>query len=229
MKKIGLTLGKYAPLHKGHQYLIETALAEMDLVIVLIYNCPEITNCPPLAVRSQWIRELYPKAEVIEAWNGPTKIGNTPEIKKQHEDYILKILSGRTITHFYSSEFYGEHMSKALGAINRQVDDERSKYPISASLIRKDPFVFRKYIHPRVYRDLITNVVFLGAPSTGKSTIAERMAKEFFTVWMPEYGREYWEKHQVDRRLSRKRPVRIAGSKRQAEGGGDLLFQWSPV
>ena len=26
-----------------------------------------------------------------------------------------------------------------------------------------------------------------------------------------------------------KRPVRIAGSKRQAEGGGDLLFQWSPV
>ncbi|MCC5600764.1 ATP/GTP-binding protein [Nostoc favosum] len=45
-----------------------------------------------------------------------------------------------------------------------------------------------------MYRDLITNVVFLGAPSTGKTTIASQLAKEYNTVWMPEYGREYWEK-----------------------------------
>ena len=28
MKKIGFTIGKFAPLHKGHQFLIETALKE---------------------------------------------------------------------------------------------------------------------------------------------------------------------------------------------------------
>ena len=38
MKKTGLTLGKFAPLHKGHQYIIETALREMDEVIVMIYD-----------------------------------------------------------------------------------------------------------------------------------------------------------------------------------------------
>lgn len=29
-KNIGFTIGKFAPLHKGHQLLIETALKEMD-------------------------------------------------------------------------------------------------------------------------------------------------------------------------------------------------------
>ena len=33
--KRGLTLGKYAPLHRGHQLVIETALAEMDETLVL--------------------------------------------------------------------------------------------------------------------------------------------------------------------------------------------------
>ncbi len=58
----------------------------MDHVIVLIYNCPEIISCPPLNIRAKWIRELYPKVEVIEAWNGPTEIGNTPEIKKRQSE-----------------------------------------------------------------------------------------------------------------------------------------------
>ncbi|MHC4743031.1 MAG: AAA family ATPase [Planctomycetota bacterium] len=209
-KKVGLTLGKFAPLHRGHQYVIETALAETDHVIVLIYNCPELTSCPPLDIRSQWIRDIYPEIEVIEAWDGPAETGDTPEIKKRHEEYILKILSGRRVTHFYSSEFYGDHVSKALGAVNRPVDDKRSNYPISATEIRKDVFAHREYVHPRVYRDFIVNVVFLGAPSTGKTTIAERMAREYSTVWMPEYGREYWEKNQINRKLSLEQLVEIA-------------------
>ena len=207
--KRGLTLGKYAPLHKGHQLVIETALAEMDEVIIIIYNAPETTNIP-LNIRSNWLKKIYPQSKVIEAWDGPTEVGNTPEIKNIHEDYIINKLKIRGITHFYSSEFYGEHMSGALGAVNRLVDPERKITTVSGSQIRANPYAFREYIHPIVYRDLITNIVFLGAPSTGKSTIAEAMAKEFNTVFMPEYGREYWEKHQIGRRLSLEQLVEIA-------------------
>jgi NadR type nicotinamide-nucleotide adenylyltransferase len=57
-------------------------------------------------------------------------------------------------------------------------------------------------LDPRVYRDLIIRVVLVGAMSTGKSTLAENLAKEFKTSYMPEYGREYWEKRQVKRRLT---------------------------
>jgi NadR type nicotinamide-nucleotide adenylyltransferase len=159
----------------------------------------------------------------MEAWDGPVEVGHTEEIKRKHEDYIINELKIAGITHFYSSEFYGEHMSRALGAVNRLVDPSRASVPVSATEIRQDPFLFREYIDPRVYRDLITNVAFLGAPSTGKTTIAERLAREYQTVWMPEYGREYWEKHQVDRRLSLSQLEEIAEQHLQREE--ELLSQ----
>jgi NadR type nicotinamide-nucleotide adenylyltransferase len=207
--KRGLTLGKFAPLHQGHQLVLETALAEMDEVLVIIYDCPEITDIP-LTIRANWLRKIYPNLEIIEAWDGPTEVGDTLDLKTKHEVYILEKLRSRIITHFYSSEFYGQHMSEALGAVNRLVDRDRKKIPISGTIVRQDPYRWRQYLDPCVYRDLITNVVFLGAPSTGKTTIATRLAQDFNSAWMPEYGREYWEKHQVERRLSLQQLVEIA-------------------
>jgi len=45
-QKTGVTLGKYAPFHKGHEYVISTALNEMDHVIVMIYNASDVTDIP---------------------------------------------------------------------------------------------------------------------------------------------------------------------------------------
>jgi NadR type nicotinamide-nucleotide adenylyltransferase len=54
------------------------------------------------------------------------------------------------------------------------------------------------------------NIALLGAPSTGKTTLAEWLARAHGTAWMPEYGREYWERHQQERRLSLGQLVEIA-------------------
>lgn len=207
--RTGLTLGKFAPLHRGHQLLIESAMQENDHVIVMIYDCPD-TTAIPLPVRAGWIRRLYPAVEVVEAWAGPQEIGDTPDIMRRHEAYILTALAGRKVDAFYSSEFYGEHVSHALGAQDRRVDPGRSTFPVSGTAVRENPFAHRQWIDPIVYRDLVTKVVFLGAPSTGKTTLARRMAEELGTVWMPEYGREYWETHQTARRLTEEQLVEIA-------------------
>jgi NadR type nicotinamide-nucleotide adenylyltransferase len=202
-------LGKFAPLHAGHQYMIETAMQEMDEVKVMIYDSPEVTDIP-LPIRADWLKRLYPSVEVIEAWDGPSEIGNTPQIKKMHETYILDQLKGQKITHFYSSEFYGEHVSAALGAVDRRIDEERVHYPISGTKVRDNSYPYRKFLDPIVYDSLITKVVFLGAPSTGKTTIAEHLAKEYQTTWMLEYGREYWERNQIERRLTKEQLVELA-------------------
>ncbi|WP_150272772.1 AAA family ATPase [Paenibacillus tepidiphilus] len=200
MKKLGLTLGKFAPLHKGHQYMIETALQEVDELIVVIYDT---TVSPvPLQVRANWIRRLYPAARVIEAWDGPDGYSDDREHEIREEQYILGLLQGEQVTHFYSSEFYGKHMSIALGAIDRRVDDARQQVPISATMIRSNPYQYRDYVDELVYRDLITKVVFVGAMSTGKSTITEALARRYRTAYASEYGRDYWAEHQVDRRIS---------------------------
>ncbi|WP_284641843.1 AAA family ATPase [Paenibacillus silviterrae] len=227
-KKVGLTLGKFAPLHRGHQYLIETALKETDEVIVVIYDSPEVTAIP-LPVRSGWIRERYPEVTVLEAWDGPAEVGYTLEIKRRHEEYILGLLKGRRVTHFYSSEPYGEHMSAALGAVNRQVDPKRLQYAVSGTAVRGGAYAYRHLVEPLVYRDLITRVVLLGAPSTGKTTLAAKLAEVYRSTWMPEYGREYWERHQVERRLTPQQLVEIAEGHleredRLAEQAQDVLF-----
>ncbi len=196
----GLTLGKFAPFHLGHQRLVETALAEVDEMVVLVYDTDVIEV--PLQVRAGWIRTLYPMVRVIEAWDGPEGYGDTPEIRREQEDYILAKLNGLPITHFYSSEFYGDHVSRALGAVDRRVDPERSAVPISGSALRADPFAGRPFLAPTVYADLVTKVCFLGAPSTGKTTLAQAMAERHRTEWMPEYGAEYWRQNHVDRRIS---------------------------
>lgn len=205
----GLTLGKFAPLHAGHQLLIETARGETDDLVVVIYDAPEVTPIP-LRVRADWVRRLYPSVQVVEAWDGPTEVGDTPEIRHLHEQYIIERLNIRGITHFYSSEFYGDHMSRALGAIDRRVDPARMAIPVSGTQVRANPYAWRAYVHPFVYRDLITNVVLLGAPSTGKTTLAARLAEVYSTIWMPEYGREYWEQHHVDRRLTQEQLADLA-------------------
>lgn len=214
--KTGLTLGKFAPLHKGHQFVIERALNEVDQLIVLIYDCPEIET-HPLPKRAEWIRKLYPTTKVLEAWDGPTETGLDPRVTKMHDEYLLRILSGKRITHFFSSEAYGEHVSVALNAKHCLVDFDRKQIPISGTVIRSNPFAHRSQLDPLVYRDHISKVVFLGAPSTGKSTIVEALADRYSTVMMPEYGREYWEANQIERRLSQKQLVEIATGHLQRE------------
>ena len=180
--------------------MIETALAEVDELVVMVYDTEVIDI--PLPVRAGWIKRLYPQVRIIEAWDGPAGYGDTPEIKRVQEDYILKKLDGLPITHFYCSEFYGDHVSKALGAQDRRVDEARTAVPISGTLLREDYFAHRHYLDPQVYSDLVIKVCFMGAPSTGKTTLAKALAEQHHTHWMPEYGAEYWLKHQVNRRIT---------------------------
>lgn len=45
---------------------------------------------------------------------------------------------------------------------------------------------------------MIPSIILHGPESTGKSTLAARLAAHFGTVWVPEYGRTYCEEHGTD-------------------------------
>jgi NadR type nicotinamide-nucleotide adenylyltransferase len=64
---------------------------------------------------------------------------------------------------------------------------------------------------------VIKKIVFLGGPSTGKTTLCEVLADELNSITVPEYGRDYWIQHQVDRRLSPKQLLHIAQTQNQWE------------
>jgi HTH-type transcriptional regulator, transcriptional repressor of NAD biosynthesis genes len=149
----GLILGKFAPLHRGHQLLIERSLAQCDETVVLVYESREVTRVP-LNVRAGWIRMLYPRVTVIEGTNCPAATGRDPATMRLQEEYIASVVP-RPITHFFSSEWYGAHVSASLGAIDVRVDEARKAMPVSGTMIRTNPAAFQNWVDPMVYADLV--------------------------------------------------------------------------
>ena len=193
-EKIGVFIDSFPILHAGYQFCMKYALQKVDKLITIIYDTPNAKI--PLPVRANWIRQLYPNMEVIESWYNLERGDFTLEAQKQQLD---KILNGRKVTHFYSTESNLEHLCKILGCENRIIPRIRSKMKNATARIREDSYKNRARIDPIVYRDLITNIAFVGAQSTGKSTIAEAMAKKYNTNFMFEYGRYHWDVYQRDR------------------------------
>ena len=54
------------------------------------------------------------------------------------------------------------------------------------------------------------NIVFMGAPSSGKTTICKMLSEHYSEPWMHEVGKQYWIDNQVDRRLSQEQLFEIA-------------------
>lgn len=151
MKKIGFTIGKFAPFHKGHQYLIETALSEVDEFYVLVYDT-EIIDIPT-EVRATWIKKLYPRCNIIYAHNPPSEYGLDEKSIKIQNDYLKQQISNIKVTHFYSSEEYGKFVARDLNVVDRRVDNFRENVLISGTAIRTDLLKNKEYLEDIVYSD----------------------------------------------------------------------------
>ena len=150
--KIGFTIGKFAPLHKGHQYLIEKGLKEMDEFYVIVYD----TNVIDISTekRAKWIKEIYPKAKIIYAKNPPSQYGLDEKSVKIQTDYLKELVKEIPVTHFYNSEPYGKFVARDLGIQEVQVDRSREKYMISPTKLRNNVEVNKEYLSDIVYRDI---------------------------------------------------------------------------
>lgn len=148
-KKIGFTIGKFAPFHKGHEFLIETALKEMDKVIVVVYDTDVIDI--PTVKRAEWIKKMYPNVEIKYAFNPPSQYGLDKESVDIQMKYLTNIMKDEKPTHFYSSEKYGASVAEYMNIVDRRVDSQRKNVPISASTVRQDLEKNKNYLETEVY------------------------------------------------------------------------------
>jgi HTH-type transcriptional repressor of NAD biosynthesis genes len=185
----GLVIGKFYPPHRGHKFLIDTALSQVDHLDVLICSRPEQTI--PGELRARWLQEMHPSARV-RAIDDPGEDDNS-EFWAQ---YTVKIL-GSAPDVVFTSEDYGEAFARFLGCRHVMVDRERTHVPISARAIRAAPLRHWDHLEPCVRAYFAKRISVVGAESTGTTTLARDLAAHFHTVWVPEYGREYCEKLQA--------------------------------
>jgi HTH-type transcriptional regulator, transcriptional repressor of NAD biosynthesis genes len=181
----GLVIGKFYPPHLGHKFLIDKASANSDHVDVLVCERPDQSISG--ALRVAWLREMCPTANVMEVAD------ICDDDNSERWATYVRYLLGRAPEVVFTSERYGEKFAHFLGCDHVMVDEARNTVPVSGTVVRDHPLRYWEYLAPCVRAYYAKRVCVLGAESTGTTTMAEALAKNFKTVWVPEYGREYAE------------------------------------
>jgi HTH-type transcriptional repressor of NAD biosynthesis genes len=188
--KRGLVIGKFMPIHVGHVALVEFAAAQCDELIVSM-SFTSIDHIGP-HIRFNWIQEIFKDRPNIkpamEEDNFDDETLPLMERTKIWADFIRKKF--QTIHVVFSSEDYGLPFANNLNCAHVSFDATRNQFPVSASLIRKNPFRYWNFIPEVVKPYYVKRICFYGPESTGKSNMAERFAKKYDTQFVPEVARE---------------------------------------
>ncbi|MEO6875913.1 MAG: AAA family ATPase [Opitutaceae bacterium] len=203
----GLVVGKFAPLHRGHQAVIARAEELCEQVVLISYANPELAGCDP-QVRARWLAELYPAATrlVVTDAIAPVPADDADDTThRRFVGFLCQQVLGLRVDVVFTSEAYGDGFARELTRLFQErdsaapvvrhvsIDQGRVKVPISGTAIRADIHAHRQWLHPAVYASFVERICFLGGESTGKSTLVRELALGFNTVAVPEYGRELWE------------------------------------
>ena len=159
MIKRGFTIGKFAPFHKGHQYLIETALKEMDEFYVVVYDTPQFDI--DIDTKIKWIKNVFPDVKILKAFNSPKQYGLDEKSVNIQMKYLSSIIKNIKFTHFYSSEDYGKYVAKYLNITNIVVDYKRKKFNIEAKRIRENFEKEKIYLNDNVYNSIKNSKLFI--------------------------------------------------------------------
>ena len=187
----GFLLGKFMPPHRGHLMLCDFARSYCDELTVLVCSRPG----DPIdgALRYDWMRELVPGARIVHfAKDVPQEPSEHPGFWRIWRE-IIKSVHPESVDFVFTSEPYGGRLADELGARHVPFDPGRNAAPVSGSDVQRNPYLFWNYLPPPVRAHYVKTVCLFGPESTGKSTLAKRLAAHFHTIAAPEYGRTYCE------------------------------------
>jgi HTH-type transcriptional regulator, transcriptional repressor of NAD biosynthesis genes len=186
----GLVLGKFLPYHAGHAHLIRAARAQVDELVVLV--CSLEREPIPGALRFRWVRDSHPDCRVVHV---AEEVPQAPEDDLEFWPIWTDLIARHAgdVDVVFTSEDYGDELARRIGARHVCVDRERLTVAASGRAVRAEPLRHWDLIPPKVRPYHALRVALLGTESTGKTTLAERLAKRFGTVMVEEFGRPYCE------------------------------------
>lgn len=200
--KRGFLLGKFMPPHAGHLFLCESAAAMVDRLTVLVCWLPD--DPIPGEQRLAWMRELLPGVHVI---GHGAPVPQHPDDGAHFWPIWRAIVAGAhpdAIDLLFAGEDYGAELAREVGGTfvplgaRALAADPDGLGGVSATAIRADPWGQWRWLPAPVRAYYSHRIVLHGVESTGKSVLAERLARHFGTLWVPEYGRTHAETHGLE-------------------------------
>lgn len=162
----------------------------MEHLVVILFSSQRDPIPPEL--RLGWLMEDNPGLDLRHVVAEQRQDYDDPDIWDQWMASIRSALpEGPDVV--FTSEAYGDEMARRLGAEHICVDPERQARPVSGTAVRENPYRCWDHLSPAVRAHFTLRVALCGAESTGKTVLAEKLARRFNTIWTPEYGRLYFD------------------------------------
>ena len=202
MYKTGVFAGKFLPPHRGHLSQIINSATQCEKLYVVVSdnknstaNICEKAKLPLMStdLRIKWLSQelqgfnhikvvLLDETDIPEyPWGWNYWVG---DLKTLVNDKIDVVFSG-------DSGYEAGYKIYLPEAEFKLFDYKRERYPVSATLIRENPFEYWDYILGSARPFFAKKVLITGTESCGKTTTTKYLAKIFYTSWSEEIGRNY--------------------------------------
>ncbi len=146
----GLIVGRFDPPHLGHSYMIESAAARCEQLVVFVNSSAERDTAPG-HLRAGWLADLHPDVTVIEVRHSLATNFDDPDLWIQWMDLFRGHWPTDEGPHaVFSSDGYVSELADRFGADAVVVDAERVAVPISATQIRTSPSEHLDHLAPAV-------------------------------------------------------------------------------
>jgi HTH-type transcriptional regulator, transcriptional repressor of NAD biosynthesis genes len=189
--KHGIVIGRFLPFHAGHAATIRTAMAMVDRLTILL--CSASDDRPGEAVRLRWLRDTFPALRIVALpAPSPHRLDEMRAPALPWRELIGRV-HPEPVDVVFASDPRQAVIADALGARLLLVDPRHEAVPVRSADIRAHPHTHWRYLPPAVRPAYARTICLHGPESTGKSTLAARLARHFDTLFVPEYGRTYCE------------------------------------
>lgn len=202
-------MGHFNPPHLGHVHLLSTGASKVGQLHVLLRHHAEQTL--PSAQRAAWLADVVP--DNVRFHVTPDDLPATSEVWAER---ALEVLPDAPEVAFTSEE-WGPSWASAMRAAHLAVDPERRSVPVTGAAMRQDLRTHFHLLVPAARAALATRVAVIGAPATGKTTLAQSLARTLRTAWAPDHGGWYrhGRQHAVDTAWDSEELRRVAVAQQQ--------------
>ncbi|KAJ3369841.1 hypothetical protein GGF31_004913 [Allomyces arbusculus] len=215
---LGVCIGKFYPPHAGHLYLMQAARLASTRLVIFVCERGDRVETPSGEQRAAWVRAAFPTADVrmvIDTYDQD----DSALWARLTVDWLSGIVPDAVFTSEFYGDNYARCLTALANGekacTHVAVDRARIAWPVCGTDVRAAPLhprfwspiprlgegdraadLMRSDLHvtsllpPYLRAYYALRVILVGAESTGKSTLAARLAEKFGTRWVHESGRD---------------------------------------
>ncbi len=202
MYQTGVYFGRFCPPHRGHLYQIIRASTLCEKLVVVISDNRDQTEkicredgLPVITyqLRKQWLtQQVQDMAHIEVRVLDETDIAEYPNGWEDWARKMKNVVPEGISAFFVGDQDYDQPLRQFFPSSAIELfDPSRSRYPISATEIRKDILNQWHYILGPARPFFSKKILIAGTESCGKTTLTKCLAKLYNTSWSEEVGRYY--------------------------------------